>query len=97
MAKLFNIFIRPKGGVLRNQIEKKLDLGLDWIRYADGCYLIYSSKPASVWSARLKPFVDPGGHLFIINTDPDQYAGWMPKNLWTWIEDKKKKIYGDSD
>ncbi len=95
MAELYNIFIRPKLGVTREQVEQKLDLGIDWFRYADGCYRVYSSHGPALWHLRLKPFVQPGGHVLILNVDPDQYNGWMPRDLWPWLKDKKKKIYGD--
>lgn len=97
MADLYNIYMRPKSGVTRDQIEKKLNLAIDWFRYADNCYLVYTSKDINIWKARLKPFAETGGHLFIINVNLDEYNGWMPKNFWPWIEDKKKKIYGDSE
>lgn len=96
MADLYNIFIRSNRDVTRNQVEEKLNLAIDWFRYADYCYLVYTSKDISTWKARLKPFVEPNGHLFIINVDPNEYNGWMPKNLWPWIEDKKKKMNGES-
>ena len=95
MADLLSVFIRPKLGVSQAQVEQKLDLAIDWFRYADGCYLVYTSKQIKTWCVRLHPFVDPGGHLLLLDVDPHDYNGWMPKDLWPWLEDKKKKMYGE--
>ena len=92
---MLHIFIRPREGVTTAEIEQKLDLGLEWIRYAPGSYVVYTSKTPKDWQARLKPFVDPGGHLFILSIDPDEFTGWMPKSIWTWMKARKKDIYGD--
>lgn len=96
MADLVNIFIRPKPGVSQAQVEQKLDLAIDWFRYAEGCYLVYTSKTIKTWNARLRPFVEPGGNLLILDVDPHDYNGWMPKDLWPWLKDKKKLMYGDT-
>jgi hypothetical protein len=96
MANLYHIYIKPKLGVSREQVERKLDLALDWIRYTDGCYLVYSSHSTGLWNIRLKPLVQNGGHVLILDIDPHAYHGWMPKDLWPWLNDKKTKIYGET-
>ena len=96
MAELLHIFITPKPGVTLQQVEEKMSLGIDWFRYTDGCYFAYTSKSISVWNTRLLELVRPGGYLLIMEIDPYEYKGFMPKNLWPWLKDKKEKIYGTS-
>lgn len=97
MAELFHVFIRPNADVSSQQVEKQFDLALDWFRYADGCYLLFTSKDIGIWSERLKPLADKGGNLLILDIDPYQYKGWMPKTLWPWLKEKKEKMYGSTD
>jgi len=96
MAQLYNVFIRQRDGVTREQIEEQLNLAADWFRYSDGCYLVYSSKNISTWYQRLKPFVNPGGNVLILDVDAHEYNGWMPKTLWPWLAAKKQKMYDDT-
>lgn len=93
MADLFHVFIRPNPDVTTAQVEKQLDPALDWLKYADGCYLVFSSRDIDTLNARLKPLADNGGNLLILDIDPYQYKGWMPKNVWPWLKEKKDKMY----
>lgn len=96
MAELLHIFIAPKAGVTRQQVEEKLNLAIDWFRYTEGCYFVYTSKDIKTWDDRLSELVRPTGYVLIMEIDPYEYKGFMPKNLWPWLADKKKKIYGDT-
>lgn len=96
MAELFHVFIRPNPDVTSAQIEKQLDLAADWLKYTDGCYLVFTTRDIDVLSGRLKPLVVEGGNLLILNVDPYQYKGWMPKSVWPWLKEKKGKMFGDA-
>lgn len=94
-AELLHIFIQPKAGVTTAQIEEKLDLAVDWFRYRDNCYLVYTSKSPKMWDDRFSDLTRPGGNILILVIDPYDYKGFMPKSLWPWLRDKKKRIYGE--
>lgn len=95
MAELLHIYIKPNPDVTAAQIEEKLNLAVDWFRYMDQGYLVFTSKPIKVWSDRFRDLVRPNGFILILPIDPYDYKGFMPKTLWPWLKDKKKRIYGD--
>ena len=95
MADLLHIYIKPNTGVTTAQVEEKLNLALDWFKYRDQCYLVYTSKPLSVWSDRFRDIVRPSGYILILPIDLHDYKGFMPKAIWPWLKEKKKQIYGD--
>jgi hypothetical protein len=68
------------------QIEDILNKAADWYRYADNCWLLYTSQNAATWYARLKPLVTQNrGNVFLVRVDPVERQGWMPKQLWEWL------------
>lgn len=89
---LFHVYIQPSSKSTFEQIEKKLDLAIDWIKYTDGCYMIDTRKSMTIWNDRLKPLAKENGNMLILDIDPHQYKGWMPKSIWTWLKSKKEKI-----
>lgn len=91
MADLYHIFVIPKSGVTREQIEEKLNLAIHWYRYREGIYVVQTSSDEIKWKARLKPLVAPNGRLFICKIDTTHYEGWMGKDFWEWFEPKAKK------
>lgn len=86
MAKFFNIYIKPKEGITTEQVEKKMNLSLDWIRYDANCYVTYSTAGIEKWMVRLKPLVEPGGRLFICELKITNRNGWMTKDFWDWLK-----------
>ena len=95
MVELLHIFIQPRASVTKEQIEKQFNLATDWFCYADGCYLVFTTRSMTIWRERLKPIIEGGGYLLILKLDLHDYKGWMPKALWPWLKDKKQHIYGD--
>lgn len=90
MAEFYHLYVSPKFGVTMRQLEKKLDLAVDWFRYADGVYVLYTTSSADKWKARLVEFVKPGGELFICSLDVRHRQGWMAKEFWDWITERSK-------
>ena len=95
MADLLHIYIKPNPTVTTAQVEEKLNLALDWFKYRDQGYLVYTSKPIVVWSYRFRDMVRPDGYILILPIDLYDYKGFMPKTIWPWLKEKKQQIYGD--
>jgi len=92
MASYYHVYISPKQGITREEIEKKLSIAIDWFRYDNKCWILYTTSDAKKWYSRLQAFVEPGGYLLIHKLDPSDYWGFMSKHLWDWIKkDKDKK------
>jgi len=85
MVSFYHIYISPKHGVTREQVEKKIDLAVDWFRYDDKNWIVYTISDAKKWFSRLQSFVEPGGHVLIVKLDVNDYWGFMTKKLWEWL------------
>lgn len=90
MSKFIHIYIKPKKGVLREAVEKKISLAVDWYRYDDNLYIVYTTSNISKWQERLLPLVKSDGRLFICELNITQRNGWFNKDFWAWI--KKPRI-----
>lgn len=86
MGAFYHIYISPKDGVTRAQYRPKMDLAIDWFRYDDKNWIVYTTSDARKWDSRLREFVNPGGHLFICKLQIDDYFGFMSKKLWEWLK-----------
>lgn len=86
MANFYNIYIIPKEGKFRSDIEEIMDDFLDWVRYGKNNYIVYSTINIRQIKADFKPLVEPDGRLFICKFDTSDYNGWMPKGFWEWIK-----------
>lgn len=90
-AELFNIYLKHKPGVTAQQIQDQMDLSLDWFKYADQCWIVHTTSDPEKWLTRLKPLVEPGGHVFICKLDASIRQGWMAKSFWEWLQPKAEK------
>ena len=86
MAEYLHVYVSPKEGVTREQVEKKLSLAIDWYRYAKGMYIVYTTSSVDKWKERLIYLVKPGGRLFVCRLDVGKRQGWMNKDFWEWLK-----------
>jgi hypothetical protein len=89
MANFYHVFLKPKSGVRREAIEKTMDLCIDWCRYNDNCYVVYSSSDIPKLNERFKNHVRPDGGLLICKCDIKGVRGWLPKEIWPWFQKKR--------
>lgn len=85
-AYYYQIYVRSKPGITREKIKKKMDLALDWYRYSDECWIVYTTSDAHKWYERLSPLVKAEGYVLIVRLDISDRQGWMPKGFWAWIK-----------
>ena len=90
-AQFMHLFVDPKKGVTREQIEEELNLAIDWYRYYAKCYVLYTTSDQNQWYNRLESLVRPDGSLFIAPLDVTRRHGWMSKDFWEWIDKAKDK------
>lgn len=84
-----HIYISPRKDITRDKVEEKINLGLDWYRYTNEIYIVYTTSDVTKWQGRLLELVDPGGFMFICEFNIRKYNGWMAKDFWDWIEKKR--------
>ena len=91
MAEFLHVFIDPKAGVDRKQVEEKLNSAVDWYRYTPKAYILYTTSSPETWYHRLMPLVVENGSLFICRFDISSRYGWMTKGFWKWVRREKYK------
>ncbi len=85
MASFIHVFLNPKAGVSEEQIKKKMDLGIDWYKYSEHCWVVKTTSDVNKWQTRLKPLAEPDGTLLILTVDPTKRQGWIAKGFWGWL------------
>ena len=85
MVEHLHIYISPRKNITQEDVEKKLNLAIDWYRYAEGVYVVYTTSSPDKWKARLIDLVKPGGRIFICKLDVNRRQGWMNKDFWQWL------------
>ncbi|NSL89335.1 hypothetical protein ECE50_021010 [Chitinophaga sp. Mgbs1] len=86
------LYIIPKEGVSRENIEATLNKGLDWIRYAPNNYVLFTSVTIKAWMGRLREHVEDGGTLFICKLDVTNRNGLMINEFWEWLQKNEARI-----
>jgi hypothetical protein len=94
VSEYYHIYISPRQGVTREQIESVLNNAVDWYRYDPKSWIVYTTSDARKWYSRLQSFVEPGGHILICKLNVSDHWGLMPKGLWEWIKGPKGKDRG---
>jgi hypothetical protein len=93
MSKTFlSITFNFEGREAPKALEKKINKALDWMSYAPNCWLVWTTSDPAKWYDRIKPVLRPGDHVFIVEIDINNRAGWLPGWIWEWI----KKDRGES-
>lgn len=52
----------------------------------------YSQQNADGIYNVLRPFIDDNDSLFVVPVDAVLNQGWMPKNFWSWLKEKRNMI-----
>jgi hypothetical protein len=89
MATFYHIYIKAEEGIKLEEIEKKMNLAIDWFRYAPNCYVVYSTSDTDKWYERLKPLFDSNGRFLIMELNVNNRFGWMTKDFWEWLSKKR--------
>ena len=89
MGEFYQIYIDPKPDVSLDEIEKNMNLALDWFRINKKYWIVYTSANQDTWFNRLSRFVEPEGSLFICKLQPDQSQGWLNRDFWDWLKSKR--------
>lgn len=91
MGKFLHIYINPKIGISKEEIEKKMSLAVDWYRYDDKLYVVYTTSDVAKWQERLLNFVKDDGRLFICELNIANRNGWLNKDFWAWLKKERTK------
>jgi hypothetical protein len=90
MASFYQVTLVTKPGIAADELQKVMDLALDWTRIHANSWIIYSSSNADKWYERLEPLIKPNGVLFICKLDISERQGWMSKKFWAWLRKNRQ-------
>jgi len=87
IGRFTHIYISPKQGVSKAQVEEQINNALDWYRYDDKNYVVYTTSEVHVWLKRMQALAEPDGRLLISELNPNAKPnGWMNLDFWDWIK-----------
>ncbi len=90
MSKFLHIYINPKKGITRETVEQKIGLAVDWYRYDENLYVVYTTSDVNKWQERLVNLVQDGGRMFICELNISNRNGWLNRDFWTWLKKERK-------
>lgn len=67
------------------ELEPVFNKASDWLRYASNCWLVCTTSSPQVWMQRIKPHLEKGDQVFIVEVDLEKRSGWLNKWVWEWI------------
>ena len=88
-AKFYMVYIRRSSKVTLKEVEKKMDLAVDWYRIGDSLWILYSTSNVEKLYQRLAPLFKNSGSVFICKLDETERQGWMNEAFWDWIRSAK--------
>ena len=72
------------------ELEPVFNKAIDWLRYAANCWIVKTRKPPRVWLKRLRSQLATGDHVLIVQINPSQRSGLLPKWAWEWLAAQSK-------
>lgn len=66
-------------------LEAVFDDAEDWIQYAPGCWLLWTSRTAESWYKRLESTFGDKDYALIFRIELEEYSGLLPKFAWDWL------------
>lgn len=63
---------------------------VDWIRYADNCWIVYSDKTPQWWTEYLNPRLGTGDQFVIVQIYPSTYWGMHQDWVWKWFQKEER-------
>ncbi len=61
----------------------------EWCHYIDGTWLIKTAYNAKQIYSRLRVHLEGNVNILVVDMGTD-YAGWLPRKAWEWIEEKRQ-------
>lgn len=62
----------------------------DWWHYLDESYIVVSSLNVSSLYNLIFPGI-PGRYLLVVEIDPNNSQGWLPRAAWEWLQKYQRK------
>ena len=69
-------------------LTKTFNSATDWVRYDNGCWILYTSTALDTWRDRIRntPGILPGDSFFLCEFGIANYSGYMHDWVWKWLK-----------
>ncbi len=74
------------------RVESKLNLAIDWVKFAPNSWLLWTSSDPDKWNSRFKTFMKSGDRVFVCEVDVSERSGVMPRSFWDFIKSHQADI-----
>lgn len=64
-------------------LENVFKTALDWIRYDQNCWILYTNTELNIWRDRIRKTVQPQDSFLLVEFDTRD--GYMEQNVWNWL------------
>jgi hypothetical protein len=83
----FLIMTIPRLDIDPAPLEARLDKAKDWIRFAPGCWLIYTKYSADAWFSQICDLPELEGTMaFLCEANLEDLSGQLDPFAWDWIK-----------
>jgi len=62
---------------------------IDWLRFADNCWIVYTTSTPAKWFERLKPYMTAKDGVLIFKIDISVRHGQSNETVWSWLQKKR--------
>jgi hypothetical protein len=71
-------------------LDAAMNKALDFTRYSETCWIVYTSNDAKRWYKRLKPAIGAKNNVLIVKLDIAERQGYMPSDFWAWLKKPRR-------
>ncbi|HVB99038.1 MAG TPA: hypothetical protein VNJ12_06865 [Candidatus Dormibacteraeota bacterium] len=75
-------------------VNKVFNSALDWLKYSDRAWILYTTTDVNVWRDRIKniPEIKDSDIAFFMSVfEPRAYSGYMTRFAWDWLKKDRSK------
>ena len=97
MPELLHVTLVSNPEATEEEIKAKMDLAIDWFKYADNCWLLWTVRDIAAWKERLSPLFRPNGKVLICKINASECDGFIAKDCWKWLRAHGRDTSANSD
>jgi hypothetical protein len=70
-----------------DELKKVFDKALDWMRYSDSNWILYTTTDINVWRDRIRQLngISTSDSVFLCEFELGSKTGYMHDWVWTWL------------
>ncbi len=70
-----------------NALEKVFNSALDWLRYDEHCWILYTTTELDIWRDRIRQTegITTSMGFLLVEFDRSNQSGYMYKWVWDWL------------